>query len=171
MTRCTILRASHAKQVVFFSFLLGTAFHTTTACTFSTSQPPKVVRARCFAHFAFQMCFVPQRGTFFRYVNFQKWFDTDDISTSRSGPNIMCFLYFGKDIRFAPQRRAVFSTSQLPKVVRRWCALYILTWKCVSRHNRMQLFIFHPTTWLRTYRLSEPPFRPPGATNHSKHMF
>ena len=29
----------------------------------------------------------------------------------------------------------IFSTSQLPKVVRTWCALYILTWKCASRHS------------------------------------
>ena len=28
-----------------------------------------------------------------------------------------------------------FSTSQLPKVVRAWCVLYILTSKCASRHN------------------------------------
>ena len=28
-----------------------------------------------------------------------------------------------------------FATSQLPKVVREWCVLYILTWKCASRHN------------------------------------
>ena len=28
-----------------------------------------------------------------------------------------------------------FSTSQLPKVVRTWCVLYILTSKCASRHN------------------------------------
>ena len=31
--------------------------------------------------------------------------------------------------------KCTFSTSQLPKVVRCWCALYILTWKCASRHN------------------------------------
>ena len=41
---------------------------------------------------------------------------------------------------FAPQRRALFSTSQLPKVVRTWCVLYILTWKCASRHNGMRFF-------------------------------
>ena len=29
----------------------------------------------------------------------------------------------------------IFLTSQLPKVVRGWCVLYILTWKCASRHN------------------------------------
>ena len=35
---------------------------------------------------------------------------------------------------------STFSTSQLPKVVRRWCALYILTWKCASRHNGVHFF-------------------------------
>ena len=41
---------------------------------------------------------------------------------------------------FAPQRRALFSTSQLPRVVRSWSALYILTWKCASRHNGVHFF-------------------------------
>ena len=61
-----------------------------------------------------------------------------------------------------------FSTSQLPKVVRCWCVLYVLTWKCASRHNGVQLFISHLTTWLRTRRFSEPTFRPSGAINHWK---
>ena len=33
-----------------------------------------------------------------------------------------------------------FSTSQLPKVVRSWCALYIFTSKCASRHNGVHFF-------------------------------
>ena len=33
-----------------------------------------------------------------------------------------------------------FSTSELPKVVRTWCVLYILTWKCASRHNGVHFF-------------------------------
>ena len=33
-----------------------------------------------------------------------------------------------------------FSTSQLPKVVRSWCVLYILTSKCASRHNGVHFF-------------------------------
>ena len=41
---------------------------------------------------------------------------------------------------FTPQRRTLFSTSQLPKVVRAWCVLYILTWKCASRHNGVHFF-------------------------------
>ena len=52
-----------------------------------------------------------------------------------------------------------FSTSQLPKVVRAWCVLYILTSKCASRHNGVQLFISHLATWL---------FRVSGATNRWK---
>ena len=33
-----------------------------------------------------------------------------------------------------------FSTSQLPKVLRPWCVLCILTWKCASRHNGVHFF-------------------------------
>ena len=61
-----------------------------------------------------------------------------------------------------------FSTSQLPKVVRRGGVLYILTSKCASRHNGVQFFISHLASWLRTRRFSEPTFRPSGATNHWK---
>ena len=61
-----------------------------------------------------------------------------------------------------------FSTSQLPKVVRTWCVLYILTWKCASRHNGVQFVISHLARWLRTRRFSEPTFRPSGAPNHWK---
>ena len=61
-----------------------------------------------------------------------------------------------------------FSTSQLPKVVRPWCVLYILTSKCASRHNGVQFFISHLASWLRTRRFSEPTFRPSGAPNHWK---
>ena len=56
-----------------------------------------------------------------------------------------------------------FSTSQFPKVVQTWCVLYILTWKCASRHNGVQLLISHLAS-----RFSEPTFRPSGATNHWK---
>ena len=56
--------------------------------------------------------------------------------------------------------------SQLPKVVRSWCILYILTCKCASRHNSVQFFISHLARWLRTRCFSEPTFRTTGATNH-----
>ena len=62
-----------------------------------------------------------------------------------------------------------FLTSQLPKVVREWCVLYILTWKCASRHNGVQFFISHLASCLRTRRFSEPTFRPSRATNQWKY--
>ena len=81
------------------------------------------------------------------------------LDVSGCGPRSVCG-------RFATA--CAFSTSQLPKVVRAWCVLCVLTWKCASRLNGVQLFISHLTTWLRTRLFSEPTFRPSGATNHWK---
>ena len=44
------------------------------------------------------------------------------------------FLTFDLQICFAPQRRAIFLTSAVPKVAGTWCVLCILTYKCTSRH-------------------------------------
>ena len=102
------------------------------------------------------MCFAPQWRALFRHRNFQKW--------SENG--VFCTFWLGNVLRATTA--CTFSTSQLPKVVRGWCVLYILTWKCASRHNGVQFFIFHLASWLRTRRFSEPTFRPSGATNHWK---
>ena len=145
---------------VFCTVWLGNVLRATTACTFSTSQLPKVVRAWCalyiftwkcasrhngvhffdistsksgptmvcFVHFDLEMCFAPQRRTLFRHRNFQKWSDT----------GVFCTFWLGNVLRATTA--CTFSTSQLPKVVRQWCVLYILTWKCASRHNGMHFF-------------------------------
>ena len=90
-----------------------------------------------------------------------------DIATSKSDPNVVfCTFSLGNVLRATTA--CTFSTSQLPKVVRTWCVLYILTSKCASRHNGAQFFITHLASWLRTRRFSEPTFRPSGATNHWK---
>ena len=102
------------------------------------------------------MRFAPQRRALFRHRNFQKWSDH----------GVFCTFWLGNVLRATTA--CTFSTSQLPKVVREWCALYILTWKCASRHNGVQFFISHLASWLRTRRFSEPTFRPSGATNHWK---
>ena len=101
------------------------------------------------------MCFAPQRRALFRHLKFQKSSDTE----------VLCTFWLGNVLRATT---CTFSTSQLPKVVRSWCALYILTWKCASRHNGVQFFISHLASWLRTRRFSEPTFRPSGAPNHWK---
>ena len=58
-------------------FSLPNVLRATTACTFSTSQLPKVVRdLTCFDTFDFKMCFAPQRRALFQHLNFQKWSET-----------------------------------------------------------------------------------------------
>ena len=82
----------------------------------------------CFVHFDFEMCFAPQRRALFRHLNFQKWSDH----------GVLCTCWLGNVLRATTA--CAFSTSQLPKVVRTWCALYILTSKCASRHNGVHFF-------------------------------
>ena len=61
-----------------------------------------------------------------------------------------------------------FSTSQLPKVVRKWGTFSFFTCKRASRHSGVHFFIAHLPRCLRTRRFSEPTFRPSGATKHWK---
>ena len=43
-----------------------------------------------------------------------------------------------------------FSTSEPPEVVRQWCVLYILTWKCASRHNGVHFFDIATSNWSKS---------------------
>ena len=79
---------------------------------------------------------------------------------------MFCAFWLGNVLRATTA--CTFSTSELPKVVREWCVLYILTCKCALRHNGVQFFISHLASWLRTRRFSEPTFRPSRTTNHWK---
>ena len=50
--------------------------------TFSTSEPPKVVRDRQFLNtFDLEMCFAPQRRALFQHRNFQKWSEAEVFCT------------------------------------------------------------------------------------------
>ena len=60
--------------------------------------------------------------------------------------------------------------SELRKVVRRWCVLYILTPRCASRHSGVKFSISHLATWLRARRFSEPTFPPSWPTKHWKNI-
>ena len=61
-----------------------------------------------------------------------------------------------------------FSTSQLPKVVRRWFVLYILTSKCASRYNRGATFHLSSGQLAPHSPLLRAYFSTFGATNHWK---
>ena len=91
-----------------------------------------------------------------------------DISTSKRGPKLRCFVHFDLEMCFAPQRRALFRHRNFPKWSAPGSVLYILTSKCASRHNGVQFYFFFLASWLRTRRFSEPTFRLSGATNQWK---
>ena len=105
----------------------------TTACTFlstfSTSEPPKVVRDRQFLTLLTWKCASRHNGVHFC-----------DISTSKSGPKLVCFVHFHFEMCFAPQRRALFRHLNFQKWSGAEVFLYILTWKCASRHNGVHFF-------------------------------
>ena len=162
----------------------------TTACTFSRSELPKVVRTPSVFNILTWKCASRHNGVHFfpptsqlpkmvrewcaLYILTWKCASRHngvhffDISTAKSGPHLVCFVHFHLEMCFAPQRRALFRHRNFQKLVRTWCLLCILTCKCASRHNSVQFFISHLASWLRTRRFSEPAFRPSGATNHWK---
>ena len=103
--------------------------HATTACTFSTSELPKVARAcSIFLTFFIKMCFAPQRRALFQHLNLQKWL----------GADVFCTFLLRNVLRATTA--CTFSTSQLPKVVRDRRVLPLLTSKCASRHNGVHFF-------------------------------
>ena len=96
----------------------------TTACTFSTSEPPKVVRPWCVLYILTSKCASRHNGVHFF-----------DIATSKSGPTMVCFAHFDFKMCFAPQRRALFRHLNFQKWSAPLSVLSILTSKCASRHN------------------------------------
>ena len=83
---------------------LQNVLRATTACTFSTSEPPKVVRDRQFLTLLTSKCASRHNGVHFF-----------DIRTSKSGPRPSVFNTFDFEMCFAPQRRALFRHPNLQK--------------------------------------------------------
>ena len=111
------------------TFWLRNVLRATTACTFSTYQLLKVLRTWCALYILTSKC--ASRHTGVHFFN---------ISTSKSAPDLVCFVHFDFEMCFAQQRRALFQRSQLLKVPQTWCVLYILTSKCASRNNGVHFF-------------------------------
>ena len=177
-----------SEHAVFCTFWLQNVLLATAACNFSTSQLQKVVwsccvlyiltskcasrysgvqffhiatsksgpRMLCFVHFDFKMCFSLQRRAIFPHRNFKKW----------SEAAVFCTFWL-QNVLLATAA-CNFSTSQLQKVVRECCVLYILTSKCASRYSGVQFFMSPLNSYLRTRRFTEVTFRPSRHTNHWK---
>ena len=66
----------------------------------TTSQRPKVVRTPGAFNILTSKCALHHNGVHFF-----------EISTSKSGPRMVCFVHFDLEMCFAPQRRALFDIS------------------------------------------------------------
>ena len=138
-----------SENGVFCTFSLGNVLSATTACTFSTSEPPKVVRDRQFLTLLTWKCASRHNGVHFF-----------DIATSKSGPNVVCFVHFDLEMCFAPQRRAlfrhlnfqkwsaplVFCTFSLGNVLRATtaCTFSCLIWPAGSAPAALASLLFDP---------------------------
>ena len=83
---------------------------------------------RCFVHFDLQMCFAPQRRATFADRDLQ----------NGSGNEVFCTFWLTNVLRATAACH--FSGSWLAKWLRSWGVLYILTYKCASRHSGVPFF-------------------------------
>ena len=86
-----------SEPLVFLTVWLPNVLRATTACTFSRSELPKVVRTGSVFNSLTSKCASRHNGVHFF-----------DISTSKSAPKLRCFVHFDLAMCFAPQRRALF---------------------------------------------------------------
>ena len=138
-----------SEHGVFCTFWLGNVLRATTTCTFSTSQLPKVVREWCVLYILTSKCASRHNGVHF-----------SDISTSKSGPDLVCFVHFDFEMCFAPQRRTlfrhrnfqkwsdaeVFCTFWLRNVLRATtaCNFSSLSWPAGSAPTALASLLFDP---------------------------
>ena len=115
-------------ELVCFVHFTSKCASRTTACTFATSQLPKVVRTWCVLYILTWKCASRHNGVHFFDISTSQvvrpwcvlyiltWKCASrhngvhffDISTSTSGPTMVCFVHFDLEMCFAPQRRALF---------------------------------------------------------------
>ena len=158
--------------------------------TFSTTEPPKVVRAWCVLYILTSKCasrhngvhffdiwtsqkwsetrqFLTlltwksasrqQRRALFRHLNFQKW----------SERGVFCTFWLGNLLRATTA--CTFSTSQLPRVVRSSSVLvHFDLGMCFAPHTAWTFSCLIWPAGSAPAAISEPTFRPSGATNHWK---
>ena len=86
-----------SKHVMFCTFSLPNVLFATAAGIFSTSELQKVVQTCHVLYIFTSKCAFRHRGGHFF-----------DIWTSKSGPNMSCFVHFHFQMCFSPQGRAIF---------------------------------------------------------------
>ena len=153
-----------AERVRFIHFDLEIASRHNGVHFFNLSTSKSALNVVRFVHFDLEMCFAPQRRTLLQPLNFQKCAERGTLCTfwlgnvlratmacnfstsqlPKVGLYVWCFVHFD----FVPQQRTLFQPLNFQKCAEMrwtWYALYILTWKCASRHNGVH--IFDSSTW------------------------
>ena len=118
-----------SENGVFCTFWLRNVLRAKTACTFSTSQLPKVVRTECALYILTSQCASRHNGVHFF-----------DVATSKSGPDLVCFVHFDLEMCFAPKRRALFSSATSKSDPNMWCFVHFDLEMCFAPQRRA---IFH----------------------------
>ena len=95
----------------------------------TTSERPKVVRTSGAFNVLTSKCASRHNGVHFF-----------NISTSKSGPELVCFVHFWLRNVLRATTPCAFSTSQLQKVFPTWSVLSFFTCKCASCHNGVHFF-------------------------------
>ena len=93
-----------SEHAVFCTFSLQNVLLATAACNFSTSHLQKVVRTCSVLYIFTSKCASRHSGV--QFFN---------ISTSKSGPNMQCFVHFHFKMCFSPQWRAIFQHLNFKK--------------------------------------------------------
>ena len=143
----------------------------------TTLQRPKVART-CgvlSVHFDFEMCFAASRHNGVHFF---------DISTSKSRPNMRCFVHFDFEMCFAPQRRALFRHLNFHNVLRTRRIFTLLTLTMSFAPQRCAIFAslichFCYSSTLRSHKSLEKtrcfatflPFRAPGSSFFGDFLF
>ena len=128
-----------SEHIVLSTFWLGNVLPATTACTFSTSERPKVVRTCGVLCILTWTCASRHNGVYFF-----------DISTSESGPGRSVFYTFDLEMCFAQQWSALFrhlNFKRGPRLVffvdfdLEMC--FALQWRALFRHLNFQKWSEH----------------------------
>ena len=176
-----------AKTQVFCTFWVANVLLATAAYNFSTLKRPKVVGDRQYFNILSCKCASRYSGV----PSFHIW-------TSKSGPPLRCFVHFDLQMRFSPQRRAIFPHLNFKKWSKHavfctfWLAHVLLaTAACKFSTSALQKvvracctvfctfwlqnvllatqYLIAPlNSFLRTRRFTKPTFRLSQPTNHWK---
>ena len=128
-TACTFSTSQLPKVVWCWCVLTWRCASRHNRCTFSTSQLPKVVRTWCVLYILTSKCASRHNGVHFF-----------DLLTSKSGLKLVCFVHFDLEMCFAPQQVHFFDITTSESGPNLVCFVHVDFEMCFAPQRRA---IFH----------------------------